>query len=414
MKVLWITNILFPEARALLCGENVTATFGGWMTTAAEGLLTLSDEIELSVASVSDRVSELTRLEGEKIRYYIMPNCTRIDKYDYYMKKICQEAMADVVHIHGTEFPYGYSWIKSCPTANVVVSIQGMVSVISKYYLAGLSKKEVIFNITVHDLLRNTIRGEQKLFYKRGKLELEVIKNIKHVIGRTSFDYAHCKAINPSINYHYCGETLRKEFYTDRWTYEQCTPHTIFLSQTSYPIKGLHMVLYALPIIIRQFPDVHIRIAGDNIIQCNNIRSFFRLTGYGRVIRKIIKVKKLGDRITFTGPLTTDEMKREYLKANVFICPSSIENSPNSLGEAQVLGTPVVASFVGGIPDMMRGDESMLYRFEEYEMLAEKVCAIFKSKSNIDTLTMRNIALKRHDAEENATRLLNIYKDIIK
>lgn len=65
-------------------------------------------------------------------------------------------------------------------------------------------------------------------------------------------------------------------------------------------------------------------------------------------------------------------MKQEYLNANVFICPSSLENSPNSLGEAQILGTPCLASYVGGIPDMMFGNEGYLYRFEEIEMLAER------------------------------------------
>lgn len=65
-------------------------------------------------------------------------------------------------------------------------------------------------------------------------------------------------------------------------------------------------------------------------------------------------------------------MVKRYLLSNVFICPSTIENSPNSLCEAQLLGVPHIASYVGGTADLMKGNEECLYRFEETEMLAEK------------------------------------------
>jgi glycosyltransferase involved in cell wall biosynthesis len=38
------------------------------------------------------------------------------------------------------------------------------------------------------------------------------------------------------------------------------------------------------------------------------------------------------------------KMITEYRNAHIFICPSSIENSPNSLGEAQLIGVPVIAA----------------------------------------------------------------------
>ena len=58
------------------------------------------------------------------------------------------------------------------------------------------------------------------------------------------------------------------------------------------------------------------------------------------------------DQFEFEGFLSAEKMKRLLLESNVFVCPSSIENSPNSLGEAMLLGVPCVASDVGGIADM--------------------------------------------------------------
>ena len=116
-------------------------------------------------------------------------------------------------------------------------------------------------------------------------------------------------------------------------------------------------------------------------------------------------------KVFFTGSLDVEQMKREYLNANVFICPSSIENSPNSLGEAQILGTPCVASYVGGVMDMMKGDEQHLYRFEEIEMLSTKVCEVFAARER--QVDMKESALRRHDKENNSRRLYDIYKEIV-
>ena len=105
-------------------------------------------------------------------------------------------------------------------------------------------------------------------------------------------------------------------------------------------------------------------------------------------------------------------MKQEYLRCNVFVCPSSIENSPNSLGEAQILGVPCIASYVGGIPDMMRGDEEHLYRYEDVDALAYKIVSLFEQNGFLNTEPMRQKALLRHDAETNLNTLMNIYKSI--
>ena len=66
MNVLWITNILFPEAERMLTGTGELKSSGGWMLGAANALLQ-NCKIELAVASVSDKVKKLTRIKGEKI-----------------------------------------------------------------------------------------------------------------------------------------------------------------------------------------------------------------------------------------------------------------------------------------------------------------------------------------------------------
>lgn len=416
MKVLWITNILFPEAQSLLSGSGSLKASGGWMLGAADALL-LHPGIELYVATVSKQVKSLRKLEGERITYYLLPygkgNLRENHDYETYWKEVNADLNPDIVHLHGTEFSHGLAYIKACGADNVCVSIQGLVSAYYYYYYYGLSIKEIRQSVTLLSLIRGGILKGYQNFKKRGEVEMEIIRKVHHIIGRTSWDKARTWAINPDAQYHYGGETLRSEFYDSTlWDYRKCDPHSIFLSQASYPIKGLHMVLRAMPLVLRHYPDTTIRIAGDDITCGNSFVNRLKMSDYGNVIRKLINKYNLADKITFIGALDGNGMCEEYLKSNVFVCPSTIENSPNSLGEAQILGVPVIASYVGGIPDMMKGDEDHLYRFEEVEMLANKIVVLFNSKEHVSTSKMRDVAILRHDPSVNASNLINIYRSI--
>lgn len=413
MKILWITNILFPEAEQLLTGSGELKASGGWMLGAANALQQCKD-VKLIVASVSPKVETLTKLEGKQITYFVLPmgkgNLRYNDEYCAYWVQVKDAIKPDVVHIHGTEYSHGLAYMKACGSENVVISIQGLTSAYYYYYY-GMTKKDIYMNLTFRDIIRGSILKGQKQFKQRAAYEIEMIKNAKHIIGRTSWDRARAWAINPCAEYHFCNETLRPEFYDgSKWNYNKCNKHTIFLSQAGYPIKGLHQVLKAMPIILRHYPDASIRVAGGDITKCSTLSEKLRLSGYGRYIKRLIKKNALEGKVTFTGNLSGAQMIQEYLHANVFVCPSTIENSPNSLGEAQILGTPCVASYVGGVMDMMKGDEEHLYRFEEVEMLAAKVCGVFAdAEKQVD---MRAVALRRHDGNSNSDNLLLIYKNI--
>ena len=107
-------------------------------------------------------------------------------------------------------------------------------------------------------------------------------------------------------------------------------------------------------------------------------------------------------------------MKNEYLNANLFICPSSIENSSNSVCEAQLLGVPTLASYVGGIPDLIPNDDcGILYRYDDIEMLAFKVCQIFDKSPRFDNSKMVDLAQKRHDVEANNRQLISLYLEVM-
>lgn len=417
MRILWITNIVFPEALDKVTPNSQLKSSGGWILGAADGLLK-DDSVKLFVATVSPAVKVMTRIKGKRIQYYLIPygkgNLVENNEYSSFWKQIKAEVEPDIVHIHGTEYTHGYAYVKACGSKNVVVSIQGLKSSCSFYYSYGMSNSDILLNLTLKDLIRGTIWTQKRIFKKSGEVEGKLLSSVHHVIGRTSWDYAQLWAINSNARYYTCNETLREEFYDGSiWSYDLCQKNEIFLSQASYPLKGLHQVIKALPIIQKHYPEAKLRVAGPDIMQNRGVRDCIRRSGYARYLRRMIKNLHLEDSIKFLGNLTADEMKREYLRCNLFICPSSLENSPNSLGEAQILGTPCIASFVGGVPDMMQNTNDRLYRFEDIEMLAYKVCKILETQKYPD-LQLIEVARNRHNPEINSKQMKKIYELILK
>lgn len=415
MKVLWISNVLFPD----VCNELKVShpIVGGWMYAGAKMLIEVNPKIELAVASLYNG-EQLKSIEKYFIDYYLIPNKGVNAHYNPALEKYFAEIISrfkpDIIHIHGTEYPHSLACLKGSNSENVVVSIQGLVSLYSKYYLGGIQEKIVLKNRSLRDFIKNdSLLNQQKKMQKRGTYEIELLKNVKHIIGRTSWDLTNTWAINPMAKYHFCNETLRSLFYQKQWDLENCKKYTIFLSQAHYPIKGIQNLIQALPIILEHFPETKVYVAGNDFISA----PWYRKNGFANHLLYLMKKNQIQkNQIIFLGPLNETMMVEQYTLAHVFLCPSVIENSPNSIGEAQIVGVPCVASYVGGTMDMIKDQETgLLYRFEEIAQLAKQICRIFENDNLAISLSIksRKVALMRHDKLKNATQLNSIYKQII-
>ena len=414
MKVLWLSNVLFPE----VCKElNIEPpVVGGWMHSGAEMLMNHNPNIKLAVASLYAG-NELHCIEKYAIIYYLIPtkgsNQTYNLNLEKYYKEITTNYQPDIVHIHGSEYPHSLAYVKACGSSKVVVSIQGLVSIYAKHYLGGILEKEIQKNRTLRDVLRkDSLLQQQKKMKRRGVYEIELLKSVQHLIGRTSWDLSNTCGINPKVTYHFCNETLRSSFYKKRWELENCQKHSIFLSQAHYPIKGIQQLIQALPLVLEHFPQTKVYVAGNDFITL----PWYRKNNFASYLEKLmLKTRVSRNQIIFLGSLSENQMAEQYRLAHIFVCPSAIENSPNSVGEAQLIGTPCVASYVGGTMDMIKdGETGLLYRFEENALLAKHICTLFADAdlSNAISIKARKKAQQRHDKNINASQLNSIYTKI--
>ena len=419
MNILWLSNVALPEA-SLLMNEKATP-FGGWLVSASTALAE-QDGIELAISFPKKDLKEIMVLNGVRIRFYAFPPINekelRANNGNIFLLKILDQAKPDFVHIFGSEYPHSLALVNACQKQNieVVISIQGLTSIISKHYLQGLPVP-VQNRFTFRDFLKqDNIKQQQRKFEKRGILEIEALQNVRHVIGRTIWDRACTYQINPNAKYHFCNESLRDEFYKYSWDINQCVKYSIFVSQGSYPIKGLHFMLEAMPLILKRFPGAKLYIGGQDIIKSDTFKDKLKTSSYGKYIQELIRRYSLEKSVTFTGILDEQKMCNRYLRSHVFVSPSIIENSPNSLGEAMILGVPCVASDVGGVSDLLKHrEEGFLYQMDAPYMLAHYVCEIFsrdKLALNFSNKS-REHAMATHDRVQNNRNLIAIYKNIL-
>ena len=286
----------------------------------------------------------------------------------------------------------------------------------SKHYYASLPSS-VLKNIWVGDVIfgRWSIRRQAARMHRNGSLEAEALQRVKHVIGRTDWDRACMVQLNPQAEYHYCSETLRDEFYLHKWDIDKCEKFSIFMTQASYPIKGLHFVIEAMPTILRRYPNAKLYIAGYNITAKKTIKDMLKVSSYGRYIIKLIKKYELEKDIIFLGLLNEQEICERFLKSHVFVLSSTVENESNSLSEAKILGIPSVVSFVGGVTSRIdHYEDGFAYQHDAPYMLAYYVCEIFEKRETALKLSAkaREHAIETHDAVRNVKRLLEIYHEI--
>ena len=427
MKVLWVCNIM-PPTIARQIGVSYSNR-EGWLSGILDRVAQEQgrNSIELGIAfPAGEELGDLQRTMqlGENMScrcYGFSANTDTPEVYDPGLEKRFEEILADykpdILHVFGTEFPHALACIKTYGRPErTLVSIQGVCSAIAEEYMADLPVK-VQRQVTLRDRIKeDSLKQQQKKFKKRGEHEKEALLLTGHIAGRTDFDREQTAKINSSAVYHYLNETLRGIFYHDRWKRTVCEPYSIFLSQGDYPLKGFHYLLRALPKVLEQFPDTHVYVAGANIIEVGTFQDRLKLSAYGKYIRKLIRENRLSNRITMLGRLTAEEMKEQYLRCHLYVLPSALENSPNSLGEAMMLGMPCVAADVGGVHNLLTdGGDGLLYPAGDVEALADRIIEIFTKEAIVERFSdnARKHARVNHDADQNYYRLLHIYREML-
>ena len=424
MRVLWVCNIMLPAVAEKLHMDSSVKE--GWISGMLNSFLMSGPEndIELAVAfPINEMLAQYHDVfvwNGVRVSCYgFCEDMLRPEIYqgalEARFEDILNEYKPDVVHVFGTEYPHALAMAKAIPdSGKLLLGIQGVISLCAKEYCAQLPKG-IVKRKTFRDFIKKDgILDQQRKFALRGKNEVRALRIAGNVTGRTRFDKEFCAEINPDAVYYPMNETMRSCFYEGDWEAKTCKKHRIFFSQADYPLKGFHFLLQAMPRILERYPDAEIAVAGNDIIR-GGIIGKIKLPSYGKYLLKLTGKYQLKSKIHFLGRLSAEEMKEEYLKCHTFVCASVLENSPNSVAEAMLLGVPVVCADVGGVSSMVTDNsEGLLFEKGNAEQLAEAVIKIWDDERVAEKLgkAAKVRAMKTHNREKNFERLMEIYQAI--
>lgn len=359
------------------------------------------------------------KIQGN-VQYSVIPaasaNLNEVDQQVlYWLSVIYKEFSPDVIHVFGTEHKWTRAALQIMDPRKIVVHITGLMNVYALHYYGGLTEKMTRVR-TLRDLLKGGMKKGKLYFEKNGEYEKETLSQICNVMGRTTWDKACITLINPEIKYFHCNEMLRNIFYEKQWKLEKCEKYRIFVSAGNTPLKGIHKVLEAIVLVKKIYPQVRLVVAGNNVVKEDNLKDRLKMTSYGKMLINYIKKNHLDNNVLFIGPQNALEMQKQYLKSHVYVLPSAIENSSNSLGEAMLLGMPCVASCVGGVQDLLRDKEDgYIYPYDEPYMLAFYIMQFFQNDGNAVEMgkNARKHAMDTHDREKIYNNLMKIYSEVM-
>lgn len=418
MKILWIVNIPLG-----LIGEKLykKKENGLWMMPLLNEFK-MKKEHQIVVATTA-AISETFKGEEDGVVYYALPDNVpilyneRSIQNQKAWKKLLDDEKPDLIQVWGTEFTHGLCAMYVSGNTPVIIYMQGYLESIARHYLAGMTDKELRNSVTFRDVIKkDSIRKQQKKYALSARKEKEMFQLAGTVICENDWCEDSIKAIVPNIKVYRCPLSVNHIFTTDIWNIKKVERHSIICTASGYPLKGLHMVLRAIGLLKKEYPDIKLYVPGPKMVSDGSIQWNLRKRGYTKYIEQLIKKLNIEKNIVWMGQVSQEKLAKQYAKTRVFVLSSSIENHSSSLKEAMMVGVPSIATAVGGVPEYVHhGENGFLYRFEEYEIMAGYIKKLFEQDELAVRISEagRKDMLELHNDTDVFDTMVEIYKDIV-
>lgn len=390
----------------------------GWVASLQQ-YIEKEQDIELAMAFVTPAPLQKEK-RGNTMYYPIhIPDRSGLKKLYYYwqgykkdvfdksivilLKEVIEDFSPDIIHIFGTESNLGY--IIGETDVPCVVHIQGILStVLNVYFPLGLNVKSFVTPTNIREYwFRNGIVFNYNRMVLAAEREKAFIRKSKYIIGRTEFDKQFSRLYNSDIKYFHVDEILRDEFYKcAKWNFREGKLKLVStLSPTIY--KGIDIVLKTASILKECDVDFEWTIIGIN--KKNSIVS--KIERYNNLFAEDLSV-------SFAGIRTAQEIVAILQESTIYVHPSYIDNSPNSLCEAQYIGMPTIATNVGGIPTIMNYQEEFMESPIVPHSLASKIISLHQKiiRGEYES-TLNHLAIQRHNPFIIIKKLKDVYSKIL-
>lgn len=361
-----------------------------WIGTLAH-LLREQPGVVLTVLHWTPRIdTPVEEFERDGIRFiYLKVSSVRTDILTLYRRRIalvkaylethCQHY--DLLHLHGSELQLP-AMTAHLPVPQLL-SVQGLVSQYPPFVPLSERWLKVLWTLAGH--------------YERRYLPA-----IQHFVGRTHWDHALVRQLSPGCTVHHNWEVIRPAFFRPMPAVGTGRLQIVFLGGTQV-MKGFREVLAALDI-LRQQLAITLVIAGQASPEA--VQAAIQTAGLRHVGPAAVECR---------GMLSARELAQLFSESLCLVHPSYVDNSPNSVCEAQVAGLPVIASEVGGVSSLIENEVTGLLCTLAPVSIARQVLRLHDDPALRQRLATQAaaVARERHDPAVVVARTLAIYEEVL-
>ncbi len=322
--------------RVVIVAPRIQHLIGGQEVQADLLLRSWRDDPDVSASYLASNPQLPQWLES--VRY--LRTLARFPLYLAHLGKGLQDA--DVVHIFATSFS---GFLISVVPAYCVARILGKKVLVN--YRSGLARSHLNGSSFARNILRNADQVLVPSFYLVGVFnELQIkAEAIPNVVDTKLFSYRSRSRLRPIL---LCSRNL-----------EEC--------------YGIDLVLRAFADVQKSFPEARLFLLGEGSEE--------------NAIRHLIAGLNLKE-VEMPGRIPLDRIGEFYDKADILINASRVDNMPVSILEAFASGLPVVSSNAGGIPAIVRHEETgLLSDTEDWRQLAANVMRLLEDPALAQRLT---------------------------
>ena len=143
-----------------------------------------------------------------------------------------------------------------------------------------------------------------------------------------------------------------------------------------YPVKGFDTLIRAMKQVTSKRPEATLHLAGDGPMK--------------RALREHAAHLGVEASLSLLGSLSPTDLLREYRSARLFVLPSLSEGLGRVVWEAMACGLPVVASDVGGIPELVENEQTgFLVPPGDEDAVAERILWLFEHPTEAEAMGAR-------------------------
>lgn len=405
MRVLWLS--VTPS----LYEEKIS---GGWVASLERIIRQYGKGIELGIAF--EHTDKYFKVVRDGVTYYPINKIdTRLKKFRLMLnydndwnflkpliKNVIDDFKPDIIHCFGSEWPFGL--IARDVNVPMVIHMQGFANIyaLSASMCCRLSDQYKYHHYNPFSMFHYWYRSLKT--DASNKREQEVMRCNKYFMGRTEWDKNIVKYYSPGAKYYHCEEAIRPEILHSQktWKFKFRKKMRLITISSASSLKGNDLILRTAKLLKEFGFDFEWRVAGSK----DSFKFFESLLS---LRHEDLNIKLLG----YINPV---QIVDELSDADAYVHTAIIDNSPNSLCEAQLIGCPVVSTNVGGIPQLIEnGGTGILYPFNEPHTLAFTLMNIFGDKDLLEKLSANELKVShaRHDELKVVERLSFIYQEII-